>query len=217
MIKAVIFDMDGTLVDSEFKAMTNKKDILVKNGVVWTNELCQLLTGRKLRVVIDQVLTDYTPEQRQEVLDEYYRPEYHTIDYHAIKFPGSGTLLQALYNNGYKLALATTNSWDSIDQCLEENHWRRFFRVILGMGDIENNKPDPEIYLKTMQMLEVTPEETAIVEDSRIGLDAAIASGAHVICRVEKRFPIDQHGAEYYITDLLSVMRIINEINEKET
>ena len=216
MIKAVIFDMDGTLVDSEYRAMMNKKAILEKNGVVWNNDLWQLLTGRKLKVVINDVLTEYTPEQRQEVLNEYYKPEYHTVDYHAIKFPGSGTILQALYNNGYKMALCTTNSYDSIDQCLEENHWRRFFQFILGMGDIENTKPAPDIYLKAMEMLEVKPEETVIVEDSRIGLDAAIASGAHVVCRVENRFPVDQQGAEYYINDLLSLMRVVNELNEKE-
>ena len=216
MIKAIIFDMDGTLVDSEYRAMMNKKKILEKNGVVWNHDLWQLLTGRKLKVVIDEVLTEYTPEQRQEVLDEYYKPEYHHVDYHAIKFPGSGTILQALNNNGYKLALCTTNSYDCIDQCLEENHWRRLFSVILGMGDVEHTKPAPDIYLKAMELLDVKPEETVIVEDSRIGLDAAIATGAHVICREEKRFPVDQQGAEFYITDLLSIMRIVNELNEKE-
>lgn len=214
MIKAVLFDMDGTLVDSEYHAITLKRQILEKNGVVWTTELCQLLTGRKLKIVIDEVLTQYTPEQRQAVLDEYYEPKYHHMDYHQLKFPGAGTILQALYNNGYTLALTTTNSEDSIAQVLQQNHWEQYFSLVLGLKDVRKQKPDPLIYLTAMERLNVKPEECVIVEDSRIGLDSAIASGAHVICRRETRIPIDQSGADYYVDDLLDILKIVNELNE---
>ena len=68
MIKAVLFDMDGTLVDSEFKAMSIKKRILEEHGVIWSEELCQMLAGRKLQKVIDEVLADSTEEQRKSII-----------------------------------------------------------------------------------------------------------------------------------------------------
>lgn len=216
MIKAVLFDMDGTLVDSEFKAMSIKRRILEEHGVVWSQELCQNLAGRKLQLVIEEVLADASEETRQEILDEYYRPENKLFDYHEIKMPHSGTILSALYNNGYVLGLTTTNSAEYISRCLQQNHWQQYFSLIMGTKDVVKHKPDPEIFITAMERLNVTAEETVIIEDSRSGLLAAIASGAHVICRRETRLPIDQSGADYYIDDLLDIMNIVNELNEKE-
>ena len=84
MIRAIIFDMDGVLVDSEFRTISRKRDILIRHGLNWTDELCQLIAGKKLKLVIEEVLADATEEQRQAILDEYYGPENKGHDYSAI-------------------------------------------------------------------------------------------------------------------------------------
>ena len=216
MIRAIIFDMDGVLVDSEFRTISRKRDILIRHGLNWTDELCQLIAGKKLKLVIEEVLADATEEQRQAILDEYYGPENKGHDYSAIKMNHADDVLRSLHDSGYVIGLATSNSPDMIDRCLEQNDWRQYFSVVLGVRDVTRQKPDPMIYLKAMNVLGVRPEETVIIEDSRTGLDAALASGAHVIARRETRLPIDQSGAQYYIDDLIEILNIVNELNEEK-
>ncbi len=217
MVKAIIFDMDGVLVDSEFRTVSRKKDILIRHGLTWTDELCQMIAGKKLKLVIEEVLSEATEEQRQAILDEYYGPENRGHDYSAIKMNHADEVLKILHDDGFILGLATSNLPEMINKCLEQNDWGRYFSTVLGIRDVTRQKPDPMIYLKAMNILKVTPEETVIIEDSRTGLDAALASGAHVIARRETRLPINQSGAQYYIDDLIEIPDIVRELNEKET
>ncbi len=177
------------------------------------------IADNSIDVVISNCVINLSPdkEQRQAILDEYYGPENKGHDYSAIKMKHADDVLRSLHESGYVIGLATSNSPDMIDRCLEQNDWRKYFSVVLGVKDVTRQKPDPMIYLKAMNILEVRPEETVIIEDSRTGLDAALASGAHVIARKETRLPIDQSGAQYYIDDLIEILNIVNELNEKKT
>ena len=213
MIKAIIFDLDGVLIETEVRNVMIKKHTVEKYGVIWNRELSEKLAGMKFADVLDKVLSYLDDETRKKIHDEYYAVAYGgQISYRELESPNASELLKRLKAEGYKMALATNSAMDKITQVLKENQWEGIFDLIMDADSVTKKKPDPEVYLTAMARLDSTPEETVVIEDSRAGLTSAIASGATVICRKENRFEIDQSGADFYIDDLLEIEDIVNNL-----
>lgn len=212
MIRAVVFDLDGVLLDTEFAALTRKRQVLERHGVVWTEELQASLSGRKFQAVLAEALPQERPEQIQAILDDYYGAGgSERKDYAPLMLPHATATLQELKQQGYRLALATYNYAPRIRRVLATCHWQGIFECVLGLEQVSRPKPDPEVYRKAMAQLGCGPDETAIVEDSTVGLAAAVgARPALVICRKEERFAVDQCGADRYIHDLAEIPAILS-------
>ena len=86
-----------------------------------------------------------------------------------------------------------------MDQILVECGFTGFFEVILTRDDVENCKPDPEIYRKTLAGLSLPPQACLVVEDSAIGIAAAKAAGIPVAARREERYYVDQSQADHLL------------------
>ncbi len=213
MIKAVIFDLDGVLIESEVRTVLLKKEIIEKHGITWTRDLSVKLAGLKFAEVLNNVLSDIDDETRKAIHDEYYARAYGgKTDYHALETKGASELLRRLKADGYVLAMATSSDLDKIGQVLEENGWEGIFDVIMDAGSVSRKKPDPEVYLKAMEKLGCKADEVIIVEDSHTGILSGVASGARVICRVENRYECDQSGADFYINDLGEIENIVKSL-----
>ena len=210
MIRNVIFDLDGTLLDSEYRALNIKKTVLARHGVEPTDELLSRIAARKLTHSLPQVIED--PKLVKEILDDYYSFAYSDVDYTNLSLPGSTELLRELKDQGYTLALATISDWKKVNQVIEQCGWQNIFDFITTLDDVKKPKPDPEVYLTILERLKLKREETIVVEDVWVGIEAAHQAGLKVICRKEKRLPVNQQGADYYVDDLGEVIEIIKDI-----
>jgi HAD superfamily hydrolase (TIGR01509 family) len=192
-IQAIIFDVDGTLADTEdgHRIAFNQAFALRGLGWHWDVPLYdQLLavTGGKER--IRYYLKDFLPGfEKPADFDGFVK------DLHALKTqqytamvrggqiplrPGVKTLIETAHAAGIRLAIATTTAPDNVSALLEVGlgpHWASLFGAV-GCGDmVPNKKPAPDVYLWVMQQLGVQPADCVALEDSDNGLRAALAAG----------------------------------------
>jgi len=198
-IEAVIFDLDGVLIDSEVcyisKLWHFVKDRFGKR--VPEQELLPIVGASGMAHFL--AVKPYLPQgwSREEYVTAYraYLVQ-NPIRYDRLCFPDVPPTLAWLKERGFRLALATSSPRDKVEQVLEECGIGGYFRVSLTRDDVEHCKPDPEIYQKTLERLGLPAERCLVVEDSPIGIAAAKGAGIAVAARRETRYPMDQSQAD---------------------
>lgn len=188
---AVIFDMDGTLFDTEMISRLAWLDVKEKYNLPVTEEFMLKLIGltpANAQIVYDAYMPKGWPQeeafQHHEDYIAWYRQTY--------GIPTKGDLhklLSYVKNKGYRLALATSARHDNMMYNLKSSDTLQYFETVLSAEMMEKGKPDPDIYLKTMQALQVEPQRCIIIEDSFNGVKAAHASGADVVMIPDLREP----------------------------
>lgn len=202
-IKAVIFDMDGVLIDSEPVYLHYQYEQL-KPRFPW-------ITRESMYPLVGMSGQDYYPFMADLCHctdDDAFRRELDRmaaacpISYPDILRPQVPAVLRELKRMGLALALASSSSRKTIERVLSTCNIGSFFRCIVSGHDFHQSKPDPEIYLHTMDLLGRRPEECLIVEDSTYGVQAGIAAGGIVAALRDDRFPFDQSAAQLHIRTL---------------
>lgn len=184
VIKAVIFDMDGVLIDAKewhYEALNKSLNILgysisrydhlvLYDGLPTKQKLEMLSKERglpkKLHTFINTVKQKYTMELVHSNCKPIFQHEY---------------ALSKLKSNGYKIACASNSIRNSIDIMLKKSDLYDYMDIIYSAEDVVNPKPDPEIYIKSIESLKLKPNNCLILEDNEHGILAAKASGAHVL------------------------------------
>ena len=184
MIKAVIFDMDGVLIEAKdwhFNAL-NKALSLFGYEISRFEHLTTydgLPTSRKLEMLtiehgLPKELHEFINEMKQrytmEIIHAQCKPRF-THEY----------ALSQLKTKGYKLGLASNSIRSTVEVMLKKACLDSYLDIILTNEDVKYPKPDSEIYIKAIDLLGLLPGETLIVEDNENGIKAAKASGAHVL------------------------------------
>lgn len=180
-IAAVLWDMDGTLVDTEPYWMATEVAIAEQYGGTWTQEDAMslvgndlLVSGRYLKAKLD---LPHTPEQVVEMLlDGVVARVRESVPW----CPGARELLAALGEAGIPCALVTMSYQRFVDPILASLPEGTFAAVVTG-DQVTAGKPDPEAYLKAAERLGVDPADCVAIEDSPTGARAALASGARTI------------------------------------
>ena len=183
-VDAVIFDNDGTLVDSERVTLSLLAAMAVEAGAEVFADDAQRFMGSDINVVIDAIdERSGTTVDREAFFAEFRERQYDEIRKGLVEIVGASTLLEALTDRGVPFAVATNAPMAKMELCLEATGLGRFFSGdnMLSAYDIGVWKPDPTIFLTAADRLETPIERCAIVEDSPPGIAAAIASGAHAI------------------------------------
>ena len=184
MIKAVIFDMDGVLIDAKewhYDAL-NRALRLFGMEISLADHLTTfdgLPTRRKLEML---TATDGLPEELHGFINDL--KQAYTMEIVNARCKPTFVheyALARLRDRGLKLAVASNSVRNSVLSMMERSKLDRYLEVMLSNEDVSKAKPDPEIYLAAMTRLEVDPSETLIVEDNDHGVRAARASGAHVL------------------------------------
>lgn len=185
MIKLIIFDLDGVLVDAKkihFNALnwalaeTDNKYVISENEHYSTYD--GLKTFQKLKMLTER--KGLPESQYQKIWD---RKQELTIEFISKLTENSDlvNLFNKLKNKGYKIACCSNSIRRSVLIMLSKLGLIEYLDLILSNEDVRNSKPHPEIYWKAMKTLDVLPEETIIIEDSPVGLLAAQRSSANVI------------------------------------
>ena len=182
MITAIIFDLDGLLVDSEPVWFRVISEICQRYGLVWTHadQLKQMGVGTATWAeYIAQKLQGRMSrdEAMNEVLSRmasYYQTGEVRI------MPGAREALEHCAEN-YKIGLASGSPKLLINAALSGADWRRFFSEVVSSDEVDRSKPAPDVYWEAMKRMGVAATETVVVEDSGGGILAGKAAGATVV------------------------------------
>lgn len=184
MIEAVIFDMDGVLIDAKewhYEAL-NRALRLFGKEISLTDHLSRfdgLPTKRKLQILsltenFPVALHDFANKLKQiytmEIVNTQCKPVF-----------TQERALSYLKQAGYKMGVASNSIRASVEVMMQRSNLAPYLDLMMSNEDVKNAKPSPEIYIKSMEALKVKPENTLIVEDNENGIKAARASGAHVL------------------------------------
>ena len=178
-LDAVIFDMDGTLIDTEVLGAASWGHAGEDTGIWVTEETKQKMIGRNLRD-IQRIVAEDLPDHDVEHLLNRANFHYHrlvTEQVPPIKH-GAVELLERLKGEGVPLALATSSMSHQAEDKLGRTELRHYFTFLVGGDQIEHGKPSPDIFCHAADGLQVAIERCAVIEDSAPGIEAARRSGA---------------------------------------
>ena len=184
MIKTVIFDMDGVIVDSEPLYEQHLQAFLVKLGVSQPELIEVSLKGVSSRDTSKLLIETFQLEYEVDELVTISRKAY--LDHlDSIKklpsIPGVVEFVKYLNKSGFSLALASSASAKRIDLFLSKLRLKQFFPVIVCGDDVKRSKPDPDIFLLAAQKLGAKPSDCVVIEDSQVGVRATKAAGMKCI------------------------------------
>ncbi len=211
MIRAVIFDMDGVLIDSEIVYLRHQKKKLEKT-YPWIQEsdlypLVGMDNNEDKFFMADLLGKDVNdPAFLQELKELFSGVE---VSYPEIMRPAVPSLLKTLKEKGFMIALASSSHLKNIKEVIASCDIEKYFDCIVSGEQFLHSKPDPEIYFHVMNQLKVQPEECLIIEDSTYGVTAAHRAGACVIALKDDRFNFDQSLAEHHIDSLEGVLEYL--------
>ncbi len=179
--KGVIFDFDGVIADSEPFWDSADRIIVEQEGKRFIPEVKNIIMGLAPSLSIAEICRIHRIETSPEVLlkkrENLMKKFYDNI---IEPVPGACEILEYLFGKGVKLALASSTPKRLFEKALKRFGIDRFFDVIVTSDDIRKSKPDPEIFIRARKLLGLNAKELIIVEDSRSGVEAAIASGIKV-------------------------------------
>jgi len=177
--KAVVFDLDGTLIDSEALVLDAYMAAADRHGVPFTHEQFLSLVGRH-RQHSEMKMREYFGQAFP--LDDFYRAvSEHVGDSHAALKPGVAALLDRLDAAATPYALATSSGPGWVEKHFRAHDLARRFRGIITREDVTHGKPHPEPYLKASTMLGHRPGDMLAIEDSPTGVASAHAAGLMTI------------------------------------
>lgn len=184
MITAVIFDMDGVLIEAKdwhyealnralrlFGCEINRYDHLTTFDGLPTRTKLQILSKERY---LPEVLHDFINDMKQRYTMEIVRAKCKPCFNHQYA-------LAKLRTKGFRLAVASNSTRNTIEVMMQLAELQQFLEFTISNQDVQKPKPDPEMYNMAIKRLGINPNECLIVEDNENGIKAARASGAHVL------------------------------------
>lgn len=218
-IKAVLFDMDGLMVDTESLSTEAFINSAKTQGYNMTKEETLKVLGFT-KASIYQFWIDYfqgTNVDGKKLVDDHYKyieNVLYTVG--PEKMPYVDELLKYLKENNYKVAVASSSDTADIKNNLEKTKLEKYIDEIASGAEVENGKPAPDVFLLAAKRLGVDAKDCLILEDSKAGVKAGKASGATVFM-VPDMFTVDKEcedTADRILKNLGEVIEILEDKNE---
>lgn len=190
-VKAVVFDLDGVLVDSEQMWDEVRRSVVDEYGGSWTPEATRAQQGMSTpewaRYLVETLGAKLTPERTAQVVVEEMARRY---EQSPPLLPGAPEVVRAV-GQRYPVAIASSSPPVLIEAFLAAAELTELVWVALSSEEVGAGKPAPDVYLEAARRLGVAPEKCAAVEDSTNGLRSARAAGMTVIAVPNPHFPPD--------------------------
>jgi len=182
MIRAIIFDMDGVIVDSEPAHIEAEKQIMMQHGVKVTTEDLRSYTGTTAEFEFTDLISKYhlktTPGKLIREKDVIL---FQLLEKKTPPTKGVITLIKDLKQHGFKLGIASSGRGKLVFYFLKKLRIEHLFDAVVCAEDITHSKPHPEIFLKAAERLREEPENCVVIEDSKLGVEAAKRAGMKCI------------------------------------
>jgi HAD superfamily hydrolase (TIGR01509 family) len=204
-IRAVLFDMDGILYDSEYWYMQGTLKQMASYGYRGPAEKVYQIIGTTMDGTYDILygLLDGKISKQQLAADnDRYFLVDHPIDYRQIMFPGVPEEVKKLQDSGRKLAVCSSSPRATVDDSLKAMGIAQYFDYVESGEEIEHPKPDPDTYLRAAEALGVPARNCVVYEDSRMGIEAGKRAGMYTVAREDRRFGQDQSRADKIVKDI---------------
>ena len=209
MIKAVLFDKDGVLMDSEAEYERRRQIFFSERGIDASGFPDFYGSNND---VIWRTVEPNDAERRARLAVEFVeRFKDEPMIYADYVYPAVRSTLEALRARGILTALASSSPRKFIDRFLDETGLTDLFDYTVSGEECENHKPAPDVYLRAMEALGVHPDEVLVVEDSPLGIAAGRAAGAFVLAPSVPSAPgVDQSEADARIVDISGVLNYLD-------
>lgn len=211
--KGVVFDMDGVLVDTEYLEQRYLEEYAIDSGLDVSDGERMALAGSSGADFYGAIVRWW--DRAGVPLDiagarasyaAYVKGEY-TDDYQSVMNQGVPETLRALKEMGVKVALASSSGKKTIDKVLSDCKIAQLFDVVVSGEEFRQSKPNPEIYLHTLERLGLCADDCCCVEDSVPGITAGKAAGLTVLAKREERFGFSQDNADEIIDQIPDLLR----------
>lgn len=215
--EAIIFDMDGSLVDSMWVWKDIDIQYLGRFGHTIPDDLQQKIEGMSFTETAVYFKERFAiPDTVEQIKADWNQMAWDNYRTRVMLKPGARALLDYCKENGIKLGIATSNSRQIVDMVMKERGIEGYFDCIMTSCEAKKGKPAPDIYLLTAQQIGVPPEKCLVFEDIVFGIQAGKSAGMEV-CAVEDAYSVYQWEekkrlANYHIHDFTE----IEEIREKQ-
>jgi mannitol-1-/sugar-/sorbitol-6-phosphatase len=203
--EAAIFDLDGTLVDSETRSAQSWRHVFRTRGITPDDGLIRSFVGRRdvdVRGLLQARLPGHDPAELMAATSAHFHgPDQPPL----AALAGAVELVRRIAGDGIPLALVTSAGRRYAEQTLTDLDVRSLFAVVVTAGDVSVGKPDPEGYLAAARGLGVAPESCTVFEDAPAGVAAAKAAGMYCVAVATTHAADQLAAADLVVADMTAV------------
>lgn len=209
MIKAIIFDMDGLMIDSERVTFECYQERLKDMNLTMDEEFYKTLLGKPIKGIYQRFYDVYGNDFPIEtVIQDVHQLMAERFETEGVPVKkGLVELLHYLKDNNYKTIVATSSNRNRVDKILAQAKITKFFDDSICGDEVTKGKPNPEVFLKSCQKLGVNTDEAIVLEDSEAGIQASYDANIKVICIPDMKYPEKQYEEKTFkiLKDLTEV------------
>lgn len=212
MLKAVLFDLDGVLVDSyEYTVVSFQRTLAFFNKKVPKKQDFDGLLGLTAYGILEKLQPDAEKEHVDELFERFKIES--DIALPMIKMFDQVDEIVKKLSKKYKLAIVSNRRTYSVHNLLKLHKLTKYFTTVIGREDVTHHKPHPEPVLKALAKLQVKPKDSIYIGDMKEDVLAAKAAGVRSIFIAGERK--NDYGADYIVKKISEVQSIIKKIHEK--
>lgn len=215
MLKAVIFDMDGLMIDSERATFRAYKEVLKRHDETMEESFYKSMLGKPERDNVDRLQERYPTLDILKLIEDTYICVGEDFDNNGIPLKkGLIELLIFLKENNIKTMIATSSLRNRLDKIITNANIKQYFDNTISGDEVVNGKPNPEVFLTACKKLGVNVDEAIVLEDSMAGITAAFDGNIPVICVPDMMYPSKEYVEKTISVedDLLCVIEYIKKV-----
>ncbi|MCR5066720.1 MAG: HAD family phosphatase [Erysipelotrichaceae bacterium] len=219
MIKAILFDLDGVLVDSEAYEQRLNARFLKENNYKTDLSAFTSIIGLGAGVDWRAVLKDHMhpDDDKDDVLRKWellMEDKRENVKFHEIMFPEVPGVLRQLKSEGYRLAVCSSSLQFYVERAVRECGIDKYIDLAVSGYQFNRSKPFPDVYLYARDQFGLNSDECLVVEDSTNGIMAGKNAEMTVAARKDYNLGLDQSKADYIIEDLSQLEHVLKKLNE---
>lgn len=213
MIKAVIFDFDGVICDTEPLNFNYKLNKMNEMGFPVTKEFLLQRVGESFKVMFPREFPHV--ENPKKYVKEYYEGyEKAHMDYKSVLYPEVISLLEYCKQNNLICVIASNSAQKRLEDAVEEIGLTNYFYKLYTSQQLKIAKPNPLFYTTVIEDLNLSKDEAIVIEDSVHGIEAAVNAGLYTIAKKEYFFNLDQSKANIQVDKHTEIIDILEKLNK---